>query len=128
MCQMYTLNLWLKRVIKDIILDAYRAISLPKTDCNAQIDGVTIPNWKGVVGGYSVEATNERGQKALDFAERHKLVIANTLIKHKRSRLVSSRALNGQSYQINFMIVRKKIKTFYSNETYKNLSCSRRWE
>ena len=26
-----------------------------------------------------MEATNERGQKALEFAERHKLVIANTL-------------------------------------------------
>lgn len=37
-------------------------------------------------------------------------MIANTLIKHKRSRLISSRALNGQSYQINFIIVRKKLK------------------
>lgn len=64
-------------------------------DWNAQIGGHTIPNWKGVVGGYSIGATKERGQKALEFAERHKLVIANPLFKHKRSRLVTWHAPNG---------------------------------
>ena len=66
-------------------------------DWNAQIGGDTIPDWKGVVGGYSIGATNERGQKALEFAERHKLVIANPLFKHKRLRLVTWHAPNGQS-------------------------------
>lgn len=98
----------LKELLKTSYSNVNRAISVPKTDCNAQIDGGTIPNWKGVVAGYSVEATNERGQKALEFAERLKLVIANTLFKHKRSRLVSLHALNGQSYQINLIIVSNK--------------------
>lgn len=59
-------------------------------DCNAQIGGDTIPNWKGVVGGYSIEAINKRGQKALEFAERHKLVIAMvTLACSKRPGLAN---------------------------------------
>ena len=64
-----------------------------------------------------MEATNERGQKALEFAERHNLVIANTLFKHKRSRLVSWHALNGRSYQINFIIVTNKLKSCIQQQT-----------
>ena len=60
--------------------------------------GDTVPNWKGAVGGHSMGATNERGEKA----------IANTLLKHKRSRMVTWHALNGQSYQIDFIMVSNK--------------------
>ena len=56
-------------------------------------------------------ATNERGPKALEFAERHKLVIANTLLKHTRSRSVSWYTLNGQCYQIYFIMVTNKLKS-----------------
>ena len=67
-----------------------------------------------------MEATNERGQRALEFAERHKLVIANTLFKHKRSRLVSWHALNGRSYQINFIIVTNKFKSCTQMKSSRN--------
>ena len=67
-----------------------------------------------------MEATNERGQKALEFTERHKLVIANTLFKHKRSRLVSWHALNGRSYQINFIIVTNKLKSCIQMKSSRN--------
>ena len=69
-----------------------------------------MPNWKGVVGGYSLRATNERGEKALEFPERNKLVIANTLFKHKRSRMVTWHTPDGQSYQIDFIMVSNKLK------------------
>ena len=67
-----------------------------------------------------MEATNERGQKTLEFAERHKLVIANTLFKHKRSRLVSWHALNGRSYQIHFIIVTNKLKSCIQMKSSRN--------
>lgn len=49
---------------------------------NTRIGGDTIPNEKDVVGGYS--NTSERGQKALEFVERHKVVIADRLSQLNR--------------------------------------------
>ena len=80
-------------------------------DWNAQIGSNNVPTWKGVVGGYSIGATNEREEKALEFAERNKLVIANTLFKDRRSRIVTWHAPNGQSYHIDFIMVSNKLKS-----------------
>ena len=38
-------------------------------------------------------------------------MIANTLFKHKRSRMVTWHAPNGQSYQIDFIMVSNKLKS-----------------
>ena len=51
------------------------------------------------------------GQKALEFVERHKLVIADTISKYKRSRMVTWHASNGQSYKIDFIMVSNKLKS-----------------
>ena len=43
--------------------------------------------WNGCVGRFVTGIINDRGQRLLEFAERHKLVIANTLHPHKNSRI-----------------------------------------
>ena len=73
-----------------------------------------MPNWKGVVGRYSMRATNERGEKALEFAERHKLVIAIFITQYLNtndSNMVTWHAPNGQSYQIDFIMFSNKLKS-----------------
>ena len=47
----------------------------------------------------------------MEFAERHKLVIANTLFKHQRLRMVTWHAPNGQSYQIDSTMASNKLKS-----------------
>ena len=49
----------LKELLKTSYSNANRAISAPKTDWKAQIGGDIIPNWKGVVSGYSTYGSNQ---------------------------------------------------------------------
>ncbi|XP_063601118.1 craniofacial development protein 2-like [Penaeus indicus] len=81
-------------------------------DWNCQIGSDTYEDWKGTVGKFGLRRTNERGERALEFAERYKLVIANTLFPHKKSRLVTWHAPNGRDHlQLDYIMVTSKLRT-----------------
>ena len=50
---------------------------------NAKIGRDTYDIWKGTIGKFGLGHTNVKGQRLLEFTQQHKLVIANTLFKHK---------------------------------------------
>ena len=47
---------------------------------------------------FNIGKTNSRGQILLEFAEKHKLIIANTLYNHKHSMRITWHSPNGITY------------------------------
>ena len=68
--------------------------------------------WNGCVGRFGTGSMNERGQRLLEFAERHKLVIANTVHPHKDSRITTWHSPNGLVHnQIDYIMTPKRLKS-----------------
>ena len=79
-------------------------------DWNAKVGKNTTCN--GCVGRFGTGIINDRGQRLLEFAERHKLVIANTLHPHKNSRISTCYSSNGQVHnQIDYILTPQRFKT-----------------
>ena len=79
-------------------------------DWNAKV--VKDATWNGCVGRFGTGSINERGQRLLEFAERHKLVIANTLHPHKDSRNTTWHSPNGLVHnQIDYILTPKRFKS-----------------
>eukprot|EP00794_Sanderia_malayensis_P019588 gene19588-biopygen14544 len=63
-------------------------------------------------GKFGYDVTNERGMKLLEFAERQKFVVANTLHRHKTSRRTTWHAPDGETQkQIDYILVPMKLKS-----------------
>ncbi|XP_069996591.1 uncharacterized protein [Penaeus vannamei] len=58
-------------------------ILIVQGDWNTKIGRDVYAIWKGTIGKFRLRNPNERGNRLLEFAKQHKLVVANTLFKHK---------------------------------------------
>jgi len=87
-------------------------ILIVQGDWNAKVGKDAHENWNGVVGKFGLDNTNDRGIRLLEFAKQHKLVIANTLYRHKRSRTVTWHSPGGISHhQLDFILVQKRYQS-----------------
>ena len=55
-------------------------------DWNAKVGPDAYEHWPGTVGRFGVGETNEREDRLLEFAHRHKTTMVNTLFPHRISR------------------------------------------
>ena len=79
-------------------------------DWNAKVGKDT--TWNGCVVRFGIGNINEREQRLLEFAERHKLVIANTLHPHKNSRITTWHSPNGiVNNQIDYILTPQRFKS-----------------
>ena len=54
-------------------------------DQNAKTGPDAYEQWPGTVGRFGVGETNERGERLIEFAHRHKMTMVNTLFPQKNS-------------------------------------------
>ncbi len=87
-------------------------ILIVQGDWNAKIGNDSYENWGDVAGKFGLEKTNDRGTRLLEFAKQNKLVIANTLFRHKRTRTVTWHSPGGITHnQIDFILVQKRYQS-----------------
>ena len=68
---------------------------------------------------------NERDQRLLEFAERHKLVIANTLHPHKNSRIRTLYSPNGVVHnQIYYILTLQRFKLSIIRSSTRTYPCA----
>ena len=78
---------------------------------NAKVGKDACGNWQGICGPFSINDTNERGLRLLEFATFNDLVLANTFGHHKTSRRWTRHSQNGQHHnQIYYILVRKHFR------------------
>ena len=53
---------------------------------NVKVGAVAYEQWGETVGPFVVGEANERGERRLEFANKHKVTLVNTLFSHKLSR------------------------------------------
>ena len=75
---------------------------------NAKVGKDACGNWQGICGPFSINDTNERGLRLLEFATFNDLVLANTFGHHKASKRWTWHNPNGQHNQIDYMLVGKR--------------------
>ena len=79
-------------------------------DWNAKVGKDT--TWNRCVGRFGIGNINERGQILLEFAERHKLVIANTLHPHENSIITTWHSPNGLVHnKIYYILTPRRFKS-----------------
>ena len=67
-------------------------------DFNANVGKDAHIKWSACSGRVRIGHQNERGQRLLEFAEKHQLVIANTLYPHKDSRTTTWHSPDGNTH------------------------------
>jgi exonuclease III len=81
-------------------------------DWNAKVGPDSFEQWSGTVGKFGWGETNERGIRLLEFAQSHRLTIANTLHPHKKSRTVTWQSPGGSiQNQIDYILVPRRFKS-----------------
>ncbi|PVD33204.1 hypothetical protein C0Q70_04455 [Pomacea canaliculata] len=81
-------------------------------DWNATIGPDAYQQWAGTVGKFGLGNTNARGLRLLEFAQSHRLTIANTLHPHKKSRTVTWHSPGGLVHnQIDFILLPQRFKS-----------------
>ena len=74
-------------------------------DWNAKAGEDAYPIWQNAIGRFGLGKTNSRGERLLEFAEKHKFVISNTLFNHKLSRKTTWHSPDGQTHnQIDYIL------------------------
>ena len=68
--------------------------------------------WQNTIGRFSNESTNERGERLLKFADKYKLLLANTLFNHTKSRISTWHSPNGLTHnQIDYILTPQYFKS-----------------
>ena len=81
-------------------------------DWNAKIGPDAYQQWSGTVGKFGWSETNDRGVRLLEFAQSHRMTIANTLHPHKKSRTVTWQSPGGLVHnQIDYILVPRRFKS-----------------
>lgn len=81
-------------------------------DWNAKIGPDAYQHWAGTVGKFGHGETNDRGFRLLEFAQSHRLTIANTLHPHKKSRTTTWHSPNGLVHnQIDYILMPQRYKS-----------------
>ena len=78
-------------------------------DWKAQIGKDVHKTWQGRAGRFGHEKTNERGERLIEFAKKHNLVVTDALYKHKTSRTTTWHSPRGLYHkQIYFILLSKR--------------------
>ena len=81
-------------------------------DWNAKVDPDAYQHWAGTVGRFGIGETDDRRWRLREFAENHRLNLANTLHTHRLSRTATWHAPNGQVHnQIDFILTPRHFKS-----------------
>ena len=68
--------------------------------------------WLNAIGSFGIGKTNCRGEILLEFAEKHNIVISNTLYIHKHSRKITWRSPDGMTNnQIDYILTPQRFKS-----------------
>ena len=68
--------------------------------------------WSNSTGRYGLEKTNERGFRLLEFSQKHKLVVANTLHPQNNSKKSTWNSPDGKTHnQIDFILTPQRFKS-----------------
>ena len=87
-------------------------ILIVEGDWNAKVGPDAYSNWPGTAGRFGIGETNDRGQRLLEFARKHRLTLANTLHPHKPSRTTTWHSPNGLVHnQIDFILTPQRFKS-----------------
>ena len=69
----------------------------------------SINDWSDYCGTACNTATNDRGLRLLEFASYNDLIVANTLWKHKQSRISTWYSPNGKIHnQIDYILIKRR--------------------
>ena len=81
-------------------------------DWNAKAGGADAHSiWPNSIGRFGHGSTNCRGERLLEFSEKHKFVLANTLFNHKNSRRTTWHSPNGKIHkQIDYILTPQRFK------------------
>ena len=81
-------------------------------DFNAKIGSDANEEWAECARRFGIRVRNDRVQKLLTFAGKHRLVAANTLFPHKKSRCTIWHSLNGEVHnQIDYILTPQHFKS-----------------
>ena len=81
-------------------------------DWNAKVGGDCNESWTNTAGRFGLGETNHRGYRLLEFAEKHKLVLSNTLHPQKESRKATWHSPDGKSHnQIDYILTPQRFKS-----------------
>ena len=76
--------------------------------------------WPDTIGRFSNESINERGEILLEFSDKYKLLLANTLFNHTKSRISTWHSPNRLTYnQIDYILTPQRFKSSISVHTQK---------
>jgi len=86
-------------------------IIIVQGDWNAKVGADAQQDWKEHCGTNCNNKSNERGLRLLEFAAHNKMVLSNTLGKHKSSRINTWHAPDGKHHsQIDYILVQSRFK------------------
>ena len=81
-------------------------------DWNAKAGHYGHLEWPNTIGRFSNESTNERGERLLEFADKYKLLLENTLFNHTKSRISTLHSPNGLTHnQIDYILTHERFKS-----------------
>ncbi len=87
-------------------------ILIVQGDWNAKVGSEAKKDWGNMVGLSANETSNDRGLRLLEFAKYNSLVLANTLGTHKRSRISTWHAPDGEHHnQIDYIHAQNRFKS-----------------
>ena len=87
-------------------------ILIVQGDWNAKVGLDTHNDWSTVYGKACNKTTNDRGLRLLEFVKYNNLVLANTLGKHKESRIRTWHSPNGIHHnQIDYIMVQQRFQS-----------------
>ena len=81
-------------------------------DFNAKVGKDAHIEWPACEGRFGIDHQNERGQRLLEFAEKHQFIIANTLYPHTNSRTTTWHSPDGKTHnQIDYILTPIRFKS-----------------
>uniref|UniRef100_H3A4I6 Reverse transcriptase domain-containing protein n=1 Tax=Latimeria chalumnae TaxID=7897 RepID=H3A4I6_LATCH len=81
-------------------------ITIVQGDWNALVGMDAYNDWKGIVGRFANNTTNDRGLRLLEFAQNNNLILANTLFPHKKSQRWTWHSPDGNTHnQVDYILI-----------------------
>ena len=107
-----TLEQFYRELEENVKLVPRKDILIVQGDWNAKRGRYLYDVWKETIGKFGLGHANDRGQRLLELTKQHKLVIANTLLKHKLTRTATWHSPGGLHHnQIDFILVSKRCQS-----------------
>ena len=100
-------------MVAELLLVGHDEFLIAGGDFNGHV-GEAADGYPGIHGGYGVGERNEEGKMMLELADATGLVLANTLFKREKRRLITYRSGLNET-MVDYMMVRLKDRKMLSN-------------